>query len=324
MTRADKLPKPASPPPVPERSYEQQLREMNAALLLSLVHQQELAEKAMAAEHQSNQDERVRQRQLSLTNALRVSTVGELATGLAHELNQPLASISNLLAACTHHVRAGSADRAKLLKLLADAAGEAMRAAEIISHLRSFVSKGEPQLARMDLREVVSSIPHLLIRDLELARTELKVEISPDPLPVDVDRTQIEQVLVNLIRNALDAIEEGDQAPRRIELRTRGVGRMAEVSVRDTGVGVGPDDAERFFRPFFTTKTLGLGMGLALSRSILEGHQGRIWMEAPDDGGPGVTVRFAIELQAAQRGRKLDRSKQSGAGARAPRVRKLR
>ena len=277
---------------------------MNAALLVSLVRQQELAEQAMRAEQKSNREEGVRRRQLALTNALRVSTVGELAAGLAHELNQPLASISNLLEACAQYVRAGTADRAKLLELLADASSEAMRAAAIIAHLRSFINKGEPQLEMVDLRDVVGNIPHLLMHDLELARTELRMELSPRPLPVRADRTQIEQVLVNLIRNAIDAIEGAAGDERLVVLGARAVKGWAEVSVRDSGTGIAPELAERMFKPFFTTKTLGLGMGLALSRSFLEAHHGRIWMEKPEDGRPGVVVRFAIKMEPAKARRK--------------------
>jgi two-component system sensor kinase FixL len=273
---------------------------MNAALLASLVLQQELAEKAMQAEKRSNVQEGVRQRQLALTNALRVSTVGELATGLAHELNQPLASISNLLEACAQYVRSGTADSAKLLELLADASSEAMRAAAIIAHLRAFIAKGAPQLETVDLRDVVGNIPHLLMHDLELARTELRVELSPQPLPVRADRTQIEQVLVNLIRNAIDAIDGAAGDERLVVLGARAVKGWAEVSVRDSGPGVPPELVEKMFKPFFTTKALGLGMGLALSRSFLEAHHGRIWMENPDDGRPGVLVRFAIRLQSSR------------------------
>jgi len=290
-------PAPSSSVPEGDEDYERQLREMNEALLLSLVRQHELSERALLAERRAHEAELIRQRQLALTNALRVSTVGELATGLAHELNQPLASISNLLEACSQYVRAGKLDGPKLLDLLSDATGQALRAAAIVAHLRSFVSKGEPQLVALDLREVIGGMPHLLLHDLELARSELNLELPAEPLPVEVDRTQIEQVLVNLIRNAIDAIEEAGGPERRIEVRARRVDRMAEVSVRDTGAGIGAEISSRMFRPFFTTKAQGLGMGLALSRSILEAHEGRIRMDNPDDGGAGVVVTFRIPLR---------------------------
>ncbi len=277
---------------------------MNEALLVSLVRQQELAEQAQAAKQKLHEEEIVRQRQLDLTAALRVSTVGELAAGLAHELNQPLSAIANLAQACIHYVRAGTIDTAKLLELLGDVANESMRAAKIVAHLRGLVDKGESQLERVDLREIVGCIPQLLRRELERIRVALRIELPARPLHVDADRTQIEQVLVNLIQNAMDSIQQADGPQRLIELSARSVDGTATISVRDTGIGVSETTADRMFEAFFTTKTHGLGIGLALSRSILEVHRGRIWMERPSDGGPGTVVRFSIPLTGPRRRRK--------------------
>lgn len=304
MIPLDRPPTTGPPAPQADRAFEQQLREMNEALLVSLVRQHELAEQTLQAEQKLHEDERVRQRQLQLTNATRVSTVGELATGLAHELNQPLSSISNSAEACSQYVRAGTIDTAKLLGLLSDIANESMRAAGIVAHLRSFVDKGEAQLDPVDLGKIVGHVPHLLLRELERARIALRIDLPARQLHVDADQIQIEQVIVNLIQNAMDSIEEADGPQRLIELSARSVNGMGEVSVRDTGTGVSEPTAERMFEAFFTTKTKGLGMGLALSRSILEAHWGRIWMEAPSDGGPGTVVRFSIPLKAPKLRRK--------------------
>jgi two-component system, LuxR family, sensor kinase FixL len=248
-------------------------------------------------EERLQEEERIWQRQLELSNALRVSTVGELATGLAHELNQPLSSISNLVEACAQHVRSGPIDTAQHLELLSDIANEAMRAAGIVAHLRSFVDKGEPELERANLVDVVGRVPQLLLRELERTRVTLSTDIPSEPMMVDADTIQIEQVIVNLLQNAMDSIREAESPKRLIELSVRSSDTMAEVSVRDTGTGVSEQAAEKMFGAFFTTKKQGLGMGLALSRSILEAHRGRIWMETPSDGGPGTVVRFAIPLK---------------------------
>jgi signal transduction histidine kinase len=249
------------------------------------------------------EEERVRQRQLELASALRVSTVGELATGLAHELNQPLSSISMGVEACAQHLRSGVLDPARHLAILADIAGEAVRAADIISHLRSFVDKGEPRLDDVDLLDIAGCVPHLMLKELESSRVALEIDFPAEPLPVRADRIQIEQVLVNLIHNAAQSIQEVDGPVRRIVLGALAAGEMAEVRVRDTGTGVSEPAAEKMFQAFFTTKTHGLGMGLALSRSILEAHQGRIWMEAPSDGGAGIVVCFTIPLRLQDRPR---------------------
>jgi two-component system, chemotaxis family, CheB/CheR fusion protein len=252
-------------------------------------------------ESRRREEEHVRQRQLELTNALRVSTVGELATGLAHELNQPLSSISNMVEACARYVRSGVVSAEKLLELLDEIAGQSMRAAGIVAHLRSFVEKGEAQLEPVDLIDVVRNVPHLMLRELERTRVVFEMDLAPGKLPVLADRIQIEQVVVNLIQNAMDSIQEADGPERIIHLRARACGAMAEVSVHDSGTGVSGPAAESMFEPFFTTKARGLGMGLALSRSILEAHHGRIWMETPKDGHHGVTVHFTIPLKAASR-----------------------
>lgn len=249
------------------------------------------------------EEEKIRERQLQLSHALRVSTVGELATGLAHELNQPLSAISNLVEACSRYVRADLIDPAQLLELLSGIAAESQRAAGIVAHLRSFIDKGEAHLEAVDLGDVVRHVPHLLSVELRRCGVELRIESSTTRLPVSADRIQIEQVIVNLLHNAIDSIGESSGKERRIEISARSAKGMAEIRVRDTGTGVSSEAAERMFQPFFTTKSQGLGMGLALSRSILEAHQGSIGMEAPTDGQPGVVVRFAIPLRRHKRQR---------------------
>lgn len=274
---------------------------MNEALLVSLVRQQEFAEQVREAERKLHEDELVRQRQLDLTSALRVSTVGELAAGLAHELNQPLSAMANMAHACIQYVQAEAMDRSKLIELLSDIADESMRASGIVAHLRSLVAKGESQLERLDLREIVGRVPELMRRDLERSKVGLLIDLPARPMRVDADRIQIEQVLLNLIQNGVESIEQAAGAQRLIELSARSVDGMAVVGVRDTGLGVSETAAERMFEAFFTTKAQGLGIGLSLSRSILEVHRGRIWMEDPSDGGPGTVVRFSIPLVRPKR-----------------------
>jgi len=184
------------------------------------------------------EDETVRQRQLELSNALRVSTVGELATGLAHELSQPLSSISNIVEACAQYLRAGTIDSAKLLGLLSQAAAESLRAAGIVDNLRACVGNAEPRCEPVDLGELVRSLPDLLLRELERAKVALHLDLPARRLHVHADRIQIEQVIVNLIQNGMDSIQEADGPRRLIELSARRADRMALVSVRDTGTGI--------------------------------------------------------------------------------------
>jgi C4-dicarboxylate-specific signal transduction histidine kinase len=249
-------------------------------------------------------EEQVRQRQAELAHAQRISTVGELASGLAHELNQPLSAIANGVEACARYVRSGKAKSAKLLTLLDDASGEALRAASIVEHLRHFIEKGKPQFERTDLCEIARNVPRLLGREIQREHIALRLDLHPRPLPVYADRIQIEQIIVNLMQNAIDAIREAPSDRREIQLQAWAAKGMAEVAVRDTGAGVSAAATDRMFEPFFTTKPHGLGMGLAISRSILEAHRGRVWVKRRADGGPGTTVRFTLPLQPASAARK--------------------
>jgi C4-dicarboxylate-specific signal transduction histidine kinase len=241
-------------------------------------------------------DEQVRQRQAQLAHALRISTVGELASGLAHELNQPLSAIANDLEACARYVQSGQGDSKKLLALLEDASGAALRAGDIVEHLRRFIQKGEPRFERMDLREIALQVPRLLGREIEQEQVSLQLDLGAHALPIYADGIQIEQVVVNLMQNAIDAVRGAPAERRQIELATRAVDGMAELAVRDKGAGVSVAAARRLFEPFFTTKPQGLGMGLAISRSIIEAHRGRISMEPPADGASGASVRFTLPL----------------------------
>jgi two-component system CheB/CheR fusion protein len=250
-------------------------------------------------------DEQLLQRQSELAHVLRVSTIGELASGLAHELNQPLSSIANGVEACARHVRSGKAQSNKLLGLLEDVSAEALRAGEIVEHLRGFIRKGEPQFERTDLREIVRNVPHLFRHAIEQAQITLRLSVHEQPLPIHADRIQIEQVIVNLVQNAIDVTREAGGDHQEINLGARTVNGTAEVSVRDTGPGVSAAVSERLFEPFFTTKPEGLGMGLAISRSIIEAHRGRIWVERPADGDAGTTVRFTLPLQASKPAREM-------------------
>lgn len=260
------------------------------------------------SESRKHGEEQVRQRQAELSHALRISTVGELASGLAHELNQPLSAIANGVEACARYVRAGKIKSSQLLVLLDDASEEALRAASIVEHLRHFIEKGKPQFEETDLREIARTVPRLLSREIQQAQIQLRLDVPPHPLPISADRIQIEQILVNLIQNALDAIREAPSDHDEIGLRAWTAKGKAEVAVHDTGIGISAATTERMFEPFFTTKAHGLGMGLAISRSILEAHRGRIWLKPRADGVRGTTIRFTLPLRQPPRATRKKRT----------------
>jgi C4-dicarboxylate-specific signal transduction histidine kinase len=194
-------------------------------------------------------------------------------------------------------VRSGKAKSDKLLALLDDASAEALRAGSIVEHLRGFIEKGKPEFERTDLCEIARNVPRLLGREMQREHITLRLDLHPQPLPIYADGIQIEQIIVNLMRNAIDAIREAPSDRREIQLQLWAAKGMGEVAVRDTGAGISDAVTERMFEPFFTTKSHGLGMGLAISRSILEAHGGRIWVKRRADGSRGTTVRFSLPLQ---------------------------
>jgi two-component system CheB/CheR fusion protein len=255
-------------------------------------------EAILESEVRKQVEEERRQQQAELAHVLRIATIGELASGLAHELNQPLSAIANGLEACARYVRSGEPDSTKLLALLDDASAEALRTGEIVEHLRGSIQKGQPQFGQTDLGEIARAVPRLLKHEIEQEQITLRFDVGPHPLPIYADHIQIEQVLVNLVQNAIDAVRDTSRDRKEIQLSACTVEGMVEAAVRDTGVGISAAAAARLFEPFFTTKPRGLGMGLAISRSIIEAHRGRIWVERPADGNLGTTVRFTLPLHA--------------------------
>jgi two-component system sensor kinase FixL len=224
-----------------------------------------------------------------------------LAAGLAHELTQPLTSIATDLEACATYVRAMRRAPAMVTSLIERAMGEALHAGEIVSRLRDFVQRGESRRETIDLREVVRNASRWLTRELEQHRIAIRLTLGRQVLPVAVDRVQMEQVFVNLLQNAVDAIVGARSERREVRVRaSRTPKGTADVVVEDTGGGLSEVAVERAFEPFFTTKARGLGMGLAISRSAVEAHHGWLQIE-PGKRGRGTTVRLALWLNLPAR-----------------------
>jgi PAS domain S-box-containing protein len=254
-------------------------------------------------------EEDARQHQAELAHVLRLSTMGALAAELAHGINQPLAAIANDVEACATYVRSGRAASRKLLELLEHAAAEALGAGAIVHHWREFVQKRGSHLEATNLNGLVRNVARLLEREIVQREITLRLDLAPRPIPVRADRIEIEQVLVNLIQNAIDAVCEAGSERKQIHVQTRKTeDAMAEVTVRDIGTGLSDVAAERLFEAFFTTKAQGLGMGLAISRSIIEAHHGRIWIDPQAGAARGTTVRFALPMQRPERRSRRTRS----------------
>jgi signal transduction histidine kinase/integral membrane sensor domain MASE1 len=235
-----------------------------------------------------------------LAHFLRVSTIGELTTSLAHELNQPLTAIlANAQTATRLLADRGGADPEAILEILADIAEEDRRAGEIIRRLRELLRKGEPHRGLLDVNALVREVVELVASDALIRRVGLRMDLDARRLLVLGDRVQVQQVLLNLIINAMEAIAEGSGADPLVLVKTEDVGDgTVRISVADTGPGLRAAAPDRVFEPFYTTKRQGLGMGLSIARSIAEAHGGGIEAaNRPDQG-----ARFTVTLPAADPG----------------------
>jgi PAS domain S-box-containing protein len=239
-------------------------------------------------------EEEARLHQDELAHVLRRSTMGEMAAMFAHEVNQPLSAIISYAQGCARRLEVGGTSPQTLLTALDEIVTQAVRAGEIIRRLRRFVGKGELQRQRLDLNDLVDEVMHFVTAEASERGVRLQVERAPDLPPIHADAVQIEQVILNLLRNALDAIYEAACEQPLLAVHTRRVGNEVEVAVRDSGVGLRADVAADVFDPFVTTKSHGLGMGLSICRSIVDAHGGRVWGTPNPDRG--MTFRFTLPL----------------------------
>ena len=242
-------------------------------------------------------EEAAQQHRAELSHVLRLSTMGEMAAGLAHEINQPLAAIVNYAQGCSRRLRADSDAVAVVLPVIDDIGAEALRAGEIIRRLRTLVRKAPPRQEWIDLCDVTAEALRLVQPEAHEQAIAVHFDAEPGLPRVLGDPIQIEQVVLNLLRNAIDAMASM-RGRRELHVRIAAVGDDAvQLTVRDTGPGMAPPIAERVFDPFFSTKPSGLGMGLSISRSIVEAHQGRLTMAPNNDGG--MTFRVVLPIAPA-------------------------
>ena len=253
-------------------------------LLLSVV----LEERARSAHEAQEQ-------RLQLTHLSRVALLGEMSGGLAHELNQPLTAILSNAQAAQQFIANKTIDDAELQDILRDIIAADERAGAVIQRLRALFKRGESQVQRLDANEVVKEVLSLAHGDLATRSIETVLELAPALPPVDGDRVQLQQVMLNLLMNASEAMAGCDPAERRLLIRTAPSAGAVQVSFSDRGPGFPPEHHDRLFEPFYTTKAQGLGLGLSISRSIVTAHGGRLWGRSSD--GRGAT--FFLSLPAA-------------------------
>jgi PAS domain S-box-containing protein len=236
------------------------------------------------------------QQQKRLEQTSRLITMGEMASSLAHELNQPLSAIANYCAGCVKRMQAGNYKIDDLLAAMQKASDQAERAGKIIRRMRDMVKKGDPNRQPVALAELVDEAR--AFADIEAQRTGTQIVVDlPKHLPnLVVDRIMIEQVLLNLVKNGIEAMSDVPFERRQLTLQARQVDdRMLEIAVADLGHGLAEEDMEKIFAPFYTTKAEGMGIGLAICRSIIEFHQGRLWATPRREGG--TVFHFTVPLE---------------------------
>ncbi|WP_426014266.1 PAS domain S-box protein [Caulobacter sp. DWR2-3-1b2] len=228
---------------------------------------------------------RLRDLQTELVHVSRLTAMGEMASTLAHELNQPLSAIANLLTGSRRLLDRGRPeDQAKVRDAVDKASAQALRAGDVIHRMREFVRRGASERAPERLSMVVEDAAALALIGAREHLVTTRLKLDPTADAVYADRVQIQQVLVNLIRNAVDAM--ADSPRRELTIASQRLDSdSVQVSVTDTGSGINDDFRERLFQPFMTTKAEGMGVGLSISRSIIEAHGGRIWADANPKGG---------------------------------------
>lgn len=242
--------------------------------------------------------ERLRQVQADLAHINRATTIGELTASLAHEINQPIAAAVTDARTCLRWLAREQPDIAEARETAARMVKAVTRASDIISRLRQLFKKGAPQTNLVDVSEVIQEMVVLLRSEASRYSVSILTELSADLPQVMADRVQLQQVLMNLMLNGIEAMQDAKGGGQLTIRSLRGEGGQLLISVSDTGVGLPPEQADQIFNAFFSTKVQGTGMGLSISRSIVESHGGRLW--ATSNSGRGATFNFTLPTAEAQ------------------------
>ncbi len=243
----------------------------------------------------NEREQRIRELQSELLHVSRATAMGQMSSALAHELNQPLTAILSYSNAAARMIGAPALDGEELRDVLSKIAEQTARAGHIIRRLRAFVEKREPNRVSEDINLLIADSVELGFTGMRDNGVKLRLRLDPEVPHVTMDRIEIQQVLVNLVRNAAEAMQESPKRELLVWTRRDGDDHVG-VSVADTGPGISAEVSRRLFQPFVTTKPNGMGMGLNICRTIIEAHGGRLWADSNPDGG---TV-FHIRLPAGQ------------------------
>jgi two-component system sensor kinase FixL len=241
-------------------------------------------------------EEKAKRQQLEMAHMSRLLSVGEMATELAHEINQPLATIINYCNGTFRRLEEGQiTELTQVTRSMELISAQARRASEIIKRMRRFVRRTEFQRVSFPVNETCIEVTRFLNQEALDNSIRFDFDLDPDNPILEADRLQIEQVLLNLVRNAIEAYSDSDISPKPVTIRTRVEGKRITVSVIDQGPGIDPAQLDNLFEPFITSKENGLGMGLSISHTIIESHCGRLWVES--DGQSGTRFHFQLPLK---------------------------
>jgi signal transduction histidine kinase/ABC-type uncharacterized transport system substrate-binding protein len=251
---------------------------------------------ALLSEHRRRQFAEVqsRQRMAELARVMRFSTAGELTASIAHEINQPLGAILTNAETADAILQSSNPDITELKNIMKDILQDDRRAGEVIRRMRSLLKKAPFELKNFDLNDVVHETIGVIFSPAGVRRVELTSLITPDALPILGDRIQLQQVILNLVVNGIDAMKDTPRDNRIITIRTSHAEKFAELSVSDRGPGIPEDKLTEVFEPFFTSKAEGMGMGLSIARTIIDAHHGQIWAKNRGHGGASFRIRLPL------------------------------
>lgn len=230
-----------------------------------------------------------------LTHAGRLGTLGEMVSGIAHEVNQPLTAIANYASACKRLLLSGRAQPQEIAEVLDKISVQAERAGQVIRGLRKLARREDRAADRLDVNQLVGEVARLVEFEFRNAGWQLRQSLAPELPPVSGDGVQVQQVVLNLLRNAVEAMSEGSTCGDAVDLRTRAHDGWVEITVDDCGPGIPAATAQRLFEPFFTTKPQGMGLGLSICQSIISAHGGELKHEPRQGGGSRFRIRLPAE-----------------------------
>ncbi len=257
----------------------------------------DLTERKRAEEKLRASEQRLLEAQMELARVTRVTTLGELTASIAHEVSQPLAAVVANAEACLRWLDRGTPDLDAARRSVEWVIDDGNRASEVIRRVRALANKTDIEKAPLDVNDVVTEVIALVQRELISHRVSLRTELAPTLPMILADRVQLQQVIINLVMNGIEAMQSVTDRPRELVIRSgQDETQQVLVSVTDCGVGISAENEDRLFNAFFTTKSGGMGMGLSICRSIMEAHDGRLWAMA--NVPHGATFQFTLPVNA--------------------------